>query len=170
MFRKKKLRTVGQEIHRAFVTMPRLQGGCVITSGLMKNGWRYTHAYTVTKELKGVLREELDVGGYLRAEYAYDGTLIVTLNFGFGEKDGRYGLVREIFYENQEGAFDGCDDEELVYNHLRLVKVRGTEHTRLEYTVDGVAPEAVVTRLARIFSHINNELDIYAEDLEEELI
>ena len=170
MFRKRKLEPTRKALHALWHNWPRVKGGSVISSGFVKTGFVYELAYAEVKRLKGILRAELGDAGFLRFEYEYDGTLTLSVNFSFGESDGRFDLIREIFYEDQEGLFDDCDKEARVYNDLRFVRVRGVESARLEYTVYGVSPKDVSLRAERRLDHVTNELDIYHDELEDELL
>ena len=168
MFRKRKLKQARETLHNAFMTMPRLSGGCTVTSGLTKTGLSYQKAFAKVKELKGLILEELGDRGSLKLTYSHDGTLTLAIGFSWGEDDEMFTLIREVFYENHQGLFDGLREDELVYQKRRLYRVRDDQTTRIEYEAYHIKPKDIAMRVDRMLDHINNDLDIVHDAMDEE--
>ncbi len=168
MFRKKKLEAARVVLHDALMAMPRLNGGSTVTSGKTKSLFSCLDAFAKVHKLKGLIREELGDRGFMELTYTYSGTLSLEIAFSCGENDDMYALIREIFYENQEGLFDGYAEEDLVYKNIRVFRVREDQTARIEYEAYNVKLEELDTRVDRMLDHVNNELDIFHEAVDEE--
>ena len=129
------------------------------TFTVAKNGYFLAGWYEVRNEV-------VDANG--NVTYTYSGTLSLEDAFSCGANDDMYALIREIFYENQEGLFDGYAEEDLVYKNIRVFRVREDQTARIEYEAYNVKLEDLAMRVDRMLDHVNNELDIFHEAVDEE--
>lgn len=163
MIKTKKREATRKLLHNTFVELPRLRGGCVISSGYIKTGIFYESVYAKTKELKGLMREELGDRGFMQLVYGKDRALVLSIGFSWGKNDEEYELIKQIFFDDHEDAFDGYSDDELPYHDLKLVNVIDVNMTRIEYRLNDLEYEDIAKRLDRLLDYVVNAFDIYTD-------
>lgn len=165
MFEKRKLEPVRAELHRLIKKFPRL-AGAVISSGFINRGRKKIAAFAKTKEISKQLAEELGNGGSLQYRYDLDGTLTVTLTFGYAKGSDEYEIVKEIFYDDVvDGIADGL---EYCFNHLELKTYTDEPVCDYIYTFNNVQRDEIAEAVMPLYYDMENSLDILWETFEEE--